>query len=435
VVFEGIRTHIVFIQRVWQAVAGVVTLLFIASYLSALEQGYYYTLASIAALYMAFDMGLSGVLVQFAARYFIGHSWGRYGEIIDVAHSPIHGLVRLSLQWYSLAALSFLLLYPIGIFFIRGGASEFLPDWRGPWVLLVIATAINLLFLPIFSIIEGSGEILEVYAVRLAQGVLGSLLTWLVLATDWKVYSVAMQAIGSASISVAWLIFHKRGMILQLFKNKNCVLNWRLEIWPLQWRSAMSWLAGYVLILLHVPLLFQAKGPVVAGQMGLTMTVVNMLSMLSMSWVTAQLPAMGRAVAIKDWILLDDIFGRAFRLSSYAFVFGAIVFGVFRLCLDLTPYGMRFLSVSETVVLLIAMAFYHLTAMLAAYLRSHLIEPFLWLSIVGSILTALFAIWAAPIWGAAGVVVVLLVVNGLFFLPIVLGMWLHYRRKWHLQGS
>ena len=66
----------VFAQRAWQALAGVITLAFVAHFLSPVEQGYFYTLASIAALYMALDMGLSTVLVQFAAREFIGLSWG-----------------------------------------------------------------------------------------------------------------------------------------------------------------------------------------------------------------------------------------------------------------------------------------------------------------------------------------------------------------------
>ena len=44
-------------QRTWQAAAGVITLAFVAHFLSPIEQGYFYTLASIAALYMALDMG------------------------------------------------------------------------------------------------------------------------------------------------------------------------------------------------------------------------------------------------------------------------------------------------------------------------------------------------------------------------------------------
>ncbi len=49
------------VQRTWQAIAGVVTLAFVSHFLSPVEQGYFYALASLAALYMALDMGLSTV--------------------------------------------------------------------------------------------------------------------------------------------------------------------------------------------------------------------------------------------------------------------------------------------------------------------------------------------------------------------------------------
>ena len=65
-------------QRGWQALAGVITLAFVAHFLSPVEQGYFYTLASIAALHMALDMGLSAVSVQFSAREFVELSWGYF---------------------------------------------------------------------------------------------------------------------------------------------------------------------------------------------------------------------------------------------------------------------------------------------------------------------------------------------------------------------
>lgn len=93
----------VLVQRTWQAAAGVITLAFVAHFLSPIEQGYFYTLASIAALHMVLDMGLSAVLVQFAAREFIGLSWGVGGKVEGDEPSRFLALVRLSLRWYGTA--------------------------------------------------------------------------------------------------------------------------------------------------------------------------------------------------------------------------------------------------------------------------------------------------------------------------------------------
>jgi hypothetical protein len=225
----------------------------------------------------------------------------------------------------------------------------------------------------------------------------------------------------------------RRQLILQAIRLTIGNFHWGVEIWPLQWRISASWLAGYALVLMHVPLLFRTQGAVVAGQMGVTITVANMLSILTLSWMTASTPSMTRLITMKNWLQLDHVYWRVFRLSCAVFVAGAALFIFMRLLIESTAYGVRFLPVKETVGLLIAMGFYHVSGLFANYLRAHLREPFLWPSLIGAILTASAAILVAPIWGATGVVIVLLVVNSIFYLPISLWLWIHLRKKWHLE--
>jgi O-antigen/teichoic acid export membrane protein len=420
-------------QRAWQAVAGLITLAFVAHFLSPVEQGYFYTLASLAALYMALDMGLSAVLVQFAAREFVGLSWSSGGKVEGVAPSRFLSLVRLSMRWYGAAAVIFLLAYPAGVAFLGNSHGDLGYDWRGPWALLVCATAAGFVFLPTLALTEGSGGVAEAYAVRLVQSLIGAVAAWVVLAMGGGLYAVAMMPTASAIVAGAWLFIRRRGMVVQALQEKSSNFHWGVEVWPLQWRIGFSWLAGYALVLMHAPLLFRTQGATVAGQMGVTMTVANMLSLLALSWMTACIPAMTRAVSTQDWANLDHIYWRAFRISCLAFVVGAILFIIIRLALEWTSYGGRFLPVVETAGLLLAMGFYHVTGLLAAYLRAHLREPFLWPSLIGALLTAAAAIWAAPQWGAAGIVSVLVIINGIFFLPVALWLWVRLRHKWHLE--
>lgn len=421
---------IVLAQRAWQAAAGIFTLAFVAHFLSPSEQGYFYALASIAALHMALDMGLSAVLVQFAAREFVGLSWGRGGSVEGVDRSRFLCLARLSLRWYGLAALIFLLAYPAGVVFITGGQGDLAYDWRGPWALLVGATAANFLFLPILALTEGSGGVTEAYTVRLIQGVLGAMTVWMVLALGGGLYAVAMLSLVSAVVAGVWLLVRRRRMVVQVFRQKIASFNWCTEVWPLQWRIGASWLAGYALVLMHVPLLFRTQGPIVAGQMGVTMTVANMLSLLALSWVTARIPEMAKSAAMKDWANLDVVYRAAFLTSCATFAGGAVLFFLARLALEWTPYGDRFLPVAQTAALLVAMGFYHVAGLFAAYLRAHLREPFLWPSLAAALLTAAIAIPVASRWGSAGVVTVLVVVNAAFFV-VALWLWMHLRQKWH----
>jgi hypothetical protein len=421
----------VLVQRTWQAFAGVVTLICVAHFLTPIEQGYFYTMSSIAALYMVLDMGLSTVLVQFAAREFIDLTWGKRGQVFGNRPSRFLALARLSFSWYGLAALIFLFVYPLGTFFIETEHQAITEvNWHKAWVLLVCSTAAGLVFLPVLALTEGSGEVAEAYKIRLIQGVAGASAAWTVLALGGGLYAVAMVPAMSALVAVIWLLMRRRHLLVQAFSDTRVDFQWGKEVWPLQWRIGGSWLAGYALVSMHVPLLFRTQGPLVAGQMGVTITVINMLSILAMSWMSASVPTMVQAVAAKNWPVLDDIFTYAFRRSFAAFLAGGFLFLLVRMMLDWTPYGHRFLSLPNTAGLLLSMMFYHLAALFAAYLRAYLKEPFLWPSLICASLTAIAVILCAPKWGVTGIVVVLVLINGLFFFPIT--YWLKYRlrQKW-----
>ena len=300
--------------------------------------------------------------------------------------------------------------------------------------MLVCSTAAGFVFLPALALSEGSGCVAEVYVVRLVQGLLGAVAAWMTLFMGGGLYAVAMAPLSGAIVAAVWLFVRRRQMLVQALKIQIGDFHWGGEIWPLQWRIGASWLAGYALVFMHVPLLFRTQGPVVAGQMGVTMTVANMLSLITLSWMTASIPAMTRAITTKDWLHLDNVYWRAFRKSCLAFIAGAVIIFIMRLILESTPYGGRFLPERETAGILLAMGIYHVSGLFAAYLRAHLREPFLWPSLIGAFLTASAAIWVAPIWGATGIVMVLLVVNSVFFLPIALWLWVHLRRKWHFEA-
>lgn len=417
-------------QRGWQAAAGVVTLALVAHFLTPVEQGYFYTLAGIAALYMALDMGLSTALVQLSAREFGGLAWGPGGAVIGATRSRFLALGRLSLRWYGGAALAFLLVYPIGAAYIGEGVGELGYEWRPAWAVLVCATAAGLVFLPALALVEGSGNVSEAYAVRLAQGIASAVAAWLILAGGGGLYAVCAAPLAGVAVGCAWVLAKRRRTVSAFLREGTGSFPWRVEVWPFQWRIAASWLSGYVLVLMHAPLLFRTHGPVDAGRMGLTMTVANMLGMLALAWITARVPEMARSASMRDWARLDTVYWRAFRLSLFAFVAGAVAFLLLRAALEWTVYGARFLSVAETAGVVAAAGCYHAALMFATYLRAHAREPFVWPSLLGAALTFVAVVYAAPRWGSAGIVVVLVAVNALFFLPVSAYQWLRLRREW-----
>ena len=424
-------TLAIFGYRSWQAIAGLVTLAFIGYFLSPTEQGFYYTFASLAALQMLLDMGLSTVLVQVAAHEFNGLVWQSKGELSGKASERFHALVRKSFIWYSFAAVVFLIAYPSGLLFLEGNPNSVTYNWHGAWLTLVIVTSASLLVLPFLSIIEGSGKVKEVYRLRLIQSVLGGVAVWLTLALGGGLYAVAMMPAMGVLVGVIWIGVRRPFLITNVFKSSHIVFHWGTEIWPLQWRLGVSWICGYFLMQMHTPLLFKTQNPIVAGQMGVTITIASMLSLLAMAGVTSRIPELAKSAGARDWTSLDQTFNQSFIYSLMALVLGSLVFICTRVALEWTSYGVRFLPILETAGLLTAVLFAHISGLLAVYLRAHRREPFMWTSLIAALLTATMAIWVAPKWGSAGIVMVLLAVNIVFGLPVTIWLWLRLRKKWH----
>lgn len=426
------KTLAVLVFRTWQAFAGLVTLGFVTNYLSPIAQGYYYTFASLAALLMIMDTGLSIVLIQVASHEFVGLVWGKSGLIVGDTSLRFINLIRKSIRWYGVCAILFLLTYPIGLVFIWGKSAVSGSDWHLSWLILVLSTALNFTLLPVLTLVEGSGRVVESYIVRLLQSMVGACAVWVTLALGGGLYCVSMMAFAGVVVSCIWLVTRYRELIRKVFVNSGHTdFDWRSEVWPMQWRLGISWFCGYFLTQMHTPLLFRTQNPIVAGQMGLTMTVTNMLSMIALAWMTSRVPALGRAVRMRDWSNLDYIHRTGSVFSLLIFLIGAVGFVVVRILLINTPYGVRFLPVEDTVLLIIAFFLSHVINLIAIYIRAHRSEPFVGYSIIMAVLTASLAIYVAPKWGAFGIVNVLVGVNGLFGIPVSVWLWLKLRKEIH----
>lgn len=430
-------------QRLWQAGSGLVTMVLVAHFLTPVQQGWYYSFLSLAAFYTLFDLGLSVVLVQLAAHLFVAIRWrpGGRGQVEsrlegDAATHQFHALTGRSARLYVVLALAFLLLLLPGgwLFFSLHGNVSTLPagQWLPAWALLIVATAAGILALPFLALVEGSGQIGEVYGVRLAQGVVGAFGCWAVLSTGGGLWAPAMTPAFGVLVAVAWLLLRRPKLIRAAHTYSGHELNWRHEIWPLQWRIGLSWLSGYLLTQIYTPILFHSQGAVVAGQMGLSLTLANMLGLLAQSWIARRVPAMAQAANRRDWPLLDRLFKHDFTASALAFVAGALVLCGLRAVLAYTPYTIRVLPFWPFTGLLMVAFLININGTLAAQLRSFRREPLVWVAVGGAVLSVPGALWAAGHYSADGVVAVMLAVQLLFILPWSVILWRRRNREWRM---
>jgi hypothetical protein len=422
--------HVILAQRLWQAASGTVTIVLVTTFLTPEQQGWYYSLLSLAALYTLFDLGLSYVLVQAAAHTFVGLRWRADGGVEGRHADRFAALAAWSSRHYGWLALGFaVIVTPLGLVFFGTTTSDAI-SWRSPWLVLALASAGALLLLPFQATIEGSGEVAEVYAVRLAQGVLAAAACWVTLAGGGGLWAIVMAPLAAILVQGAWLAGRRPALLASAWEGQYRQIDWRGQIWPHQWQIGLAWLSGYLLTQVYIPVLFKTQDAVVAGQMGLSLTASNMLGLLSQSWITRHVPAMAAAASTRQWDQFDSIFARDLFLSCVAFLAGAAALCLLHQMLGITSYAGRLLPFWPFGGLLAAGFLGHVHGALAAHLRSFRREPLVWVSVAGALLTAAGASWGAWHYSAAGIVIAMLTIQIVVVLPASILLWRKRNLEW-----
>lgn len=415
------------LARATQIAGSTGTVLLIFYFLSPVEQGYYYTLLSLVSLQTVFELGFSFVILQMAAHESVHltlHNDGRI-EGSPVAHARLASILQQTLRWYLIAAvMMWTALLPLGLFFFSRRAHAAVGvNWRGPWLLAVSVCAVLFFLDPFFSFLEGCGQIRQVAAARFVQAISGAALAWGTLISRHGLYSPAMVIVAYASVA-AGLLWSRRRLLLGLLRHPGGeqVVSWRGEIWPFQWKIAVSWLCSYFTLQVFTPILFAFRGPVEAGQMGMSLSIGGYLSIVVIAWMSTKATPFGQMVRRGEFSEMRRLFSRTLRQS-----FGLLV-GMAATCeaglVVLHNAAPRFASrlVSPTLfaLILLGAAGSFVVQSMAIYLRSFKREPFLVQSMVVAGLTVSLVLLTVKAWGTAGVAASYLLCTG--FVGLILAM-------------
>ncbi len=430
------------VARGWSSLAGIGTLTLIARLLSPAEQGYYYTFYSLVALQIVFELGFSVVILQTASHEAAHLSFNRDGSISGAArsHARLASILQRSTRWYSVASvLMATILLPAGArFFSRQTALHPVAasiHWFAPWIFVVLSTACTFQIDPLFSFLEGCGYVPQVARTRLAQAILGTSLGWIALLCHHGLFAPGLMILGQA-IAGAVFVFGKRGLLLPLLRHNpgDLHIDWRSEVWPFQWRIAISWLCGYFTFQLFNPILFAFRGPVEAGQMGLSMNVCGTLSSMAIAWMNTKAAPFGRMIARRDFALLDHTFFRSLTQSTAAAVLGcgAVWTATFYLRAHGVAFAFRLLPPLPLAMLFGATIMNIVVFGYALYLRSHKQEKFMINSIVGALWMTLAALLLGRSYGALGIATAYLIGGVVVGLGLGTYTFVRWRKIWHV---
>jgi hypothetical protein len=460
--------------RAWQFVAGPISILVIAAFFTPELQGYFYTFASLMGMQTLVELGLHGVVINVSS-----HEWSRLqlaadGSIVGDAEAlrRLAGLKRFVARWYAMVAFVFFIVCGVGgavfldqprsagaantagsmvetppVTASRPGAAGDVPGtavalpreaWIAPWFCLVALNGLLLWAWAFSAMLEGCNQMIVVHRVRLLQFMTGSLAVWASMAAGLGLWA----AVVSVAVRLAWdfwliAVRYRRFWQSLPGRKDDPAISWRREIWPLQWKMAVSGIAGYLAFSLFTPVMFYFHGPVVAGRMGMTWTILTAIESAAFAWVQVRGPLFGILAARRDWREMDRVFVRLTAISWMFYLLGAVglctgVWGLNALPWPLTQrLASRMLALEPTAVFAAGFLLLHLPRCQTIYVRAHKQDPFLVAGIVSHGLTAVLIVALGKAYGPIGAAWGLLAVVALVDLPWWTQIWNRCRRDWH----
>ena len=386
---------------------GPLTMVLMLKYLTPEMQGYAYAFGSVLAISIFLELGFSQNILQFASHEFAKLSLTAERKLLGdgVAMSRLTSLARLSFKYYGIAAIL------LGLATILGGGWFFRTSkdvgvsWELPWLMACVGSALALVLNPCWALLEGCNQIAEVQRFRFWGSLISFALTVIAYISGCGLFVGPLVGLVGFVISCGYLLIQWSGFFSNFLKKPTLgSISWKNEIWPFQWRIGVSWMSGYLLFSIVVPIIFRQVGPVAAGKYGFTLAVVNTVASVSGSWSTTKLPQFGILVAHEDWLGLKKLWQQSTIHTLFFAILGSIfmvsTFAV--LCPFFPKLEDRYAGPVIATILCACMVVQHFITSCSYLLRAFKKEPYMWVSVMGAVLNATL-IWVfTSHWGILG---------------------------------
>ena len=393
---------------------GPITMALVLKFLTPEIQGYFYAFAGVVAMQVFLEMGFSQNILQFASHEFAKLHFTPAQTIAGdpVAKSRLISLGRLAFGYYAVAATIFLVAVGIGgqVFFTlaehhHAAAGHPAVHWRGAWWLIAVAAAGSLLINPAWALLNGCNQIAVTAKFNFWAALASFAVNALALIAGAGIYASALGAAGSLLISVGYLAMRWQPFFRQFLQRpQHGEVSWAREIWPFQWRIAVSWMSGYFVFDLINPVAFYFCGPVAAGQLGMSFQLIRIIYNVAVTWVNTKSPKFGMLIAARAWTELDALWRRS-TVQSFLICLlgmGSLLLAIPFIGLLLPKVPTRLAPLAVNAWLAGAMLIQTLIGAMANELRAHKREPFMWIAVVNAILSVAFILPFVHFWGITG---------------------------------
>lgn len=388
-----------------------ISFLLIVKFLSAEEQGLWYTFFSLSAIKILIDLGF-GKIIMFAVAHETSSIVINEDETLELSKisNMLSSLIFKSLMFFiGLTILYFTSMQYLGYIFFNGSALLY-------WQLYSLGTSLSFLGVGIVNIYMGMNFIKSTQKILFISTLIQTFITWLLLVQNTGLLSLGIGYLIAGSFLILILILNKYSFLAMVIIKNNNSYGLIKTLYKFQLKYIASWVSGYAITNIIVLYIYKYIDPILAGKYGLSFSLIASVIKLTDSPIRAYIPRITQYIAKKQFkeatgICIEIVRVKYIFLISLLLVL-TVIFGVLYYN---NIYTDRILNITSIIFITLSYIAYDFVAMLSTFVRSLLDEPFY----IVNIFFAIICITILPLISSYGIGTFLFVRMLSFFIVFV----------------
>lgn len=360
-------TNVVALQKIIQAITGLGTAFMVAHFLSAEEQGYFYTMGSLLSSYVIFDLGLSSVILRRSSQICHGVP---INKLEKRKKNEFNKFAVWTIKFYlKTAGFAVITLLLIGLYILsRNNITSQELDWKLPWIFIVIMVSVNMPTIGFLSMLEGSGAVSETYTLRITHYLIGGILTWLLIISGKGLFAQAMPFFGTIIVCYSWFFFKYFSKFKVSDFNRNDKVIFR-SLRPDIKFTASNWISNYIFINIPIIISFLGNKISISGQIGLSIIIANVGGAIAFSPLTEKLPKIIQLLHVNENARATQLLFEKLRVSVLLYILGSLIFLAMSIFSEI-DFFKRILNSFDLGILLLVFAGFHTFNFLLLFLQA-----------------------------------------------------------------
>jgi hypothetical protein len=426
--------------RIWQAMAGPITMIFVIRSLTLDEQGVYYTLSTLMTIQLFFELGLLNVLISQAGHQLSAIRNAENDEQLALAKSRMGQLIRASCKWFLGASAIYAIAAAVLGWKMLSTKSAIAENWL-PLLCLSVIAAATVALSPLMAILEGAGFRNSIYRMRFIQMMSGAVVVWISLVLQFKTWTLVTSALVQfACVFLLTRVIHRRDLDsykINRAESTSNGLSWFKEVLPMQWRMALISIAYHVATQLFPLILFLFHSKAEAGQLGMTLTGTAAIQGMALAWIQTKYSLVSAMHGAGDREVAGTLWRRLAIISTIllvtAFVF--VTLAIAALPLANRGWEKHFIQPWQIAILGFGCLANHWVATQIFYVLSRKGKPFLFASLVGSTATFIAVVCGGYWYSISGIVWGYTLTTCLITLPLHSFSYLQFRNRTNMPNG